>query len=36
MGFGGEYLLLAEAKTLAKLYLHGEGLQALCLVTDCR
>lgn len=29
---GGKYILLAEAKMLPKLCLHGEEFQALCLV----
>ena len=31
---GGKYILLAEAKMLAMLYLHGEDFHVLCYMTD--
>ena len=33
MGFGGKYILLADAKMLMILYLHGEEFQVLHYVT---
>jgi hypothetical protein len=33
MGFGGKYILFAEAKILVMLYLHGEENQVLCFMT---
>lgn len=31
---GSKYILLAEAKMLAMLYLHGEDFHVLCYMTD--
>lgn len=33
--FGGKYCLLAEAKMLVMLYLHGEEFQVLCYIGWC-
>ena len=34
MGLGDKYILLAEAKMLAMLYLHGDDVHVLCYMTD--